>query len=340
MNTPENLVKKTPAKDKLKKRHIGLGLYLMVMAFFLLLLLIQIWPTVTSDKTVTTDNIHLLWLSLTLGSDLRLILLVLIAGMLGSYVHATTSFVTYVGNRSMVDSWTWWYILRPFIGMILALIFYFVLRGGFLSTGAETTDISPYGIAAVSGLVGMFSKQATDKLREVFDTLFKTAKGDDLRKDKLDNKVPVTDKIIPLNKMTYISLNNGDNSNLKLGQIIDKLGGIVTRMPVLNQDDHILYIIHQSVLYKYIAESTLSAARPRDFNVNDVTLADFLQHDNITELVTKSLAFVNASATIADAKLKMEEIQNCQDVFITKNGNQNESVLGWLTNIDITKNIS
>ena len=32
-------------------------------------------------------------------------------------------------------------------------------------------------MAAVVGLAGMFSKQATDKLREVFENLFKTEKG-------------------------------------------------------------------------------------------------------------------------------------------------------------------
>jgi hypothetical protein len=33
----------------------------------------------------------------------------------------------------------------------------------------------------------------------------------------------------------------------------------------------------------------------------------------------------------------MEEVKNCQDVFITENGSRDEEVLGWLTNVDITK---
>jgi hypothetical protein len=45
-----------------------------------------------------------------------------------------------------------------------------------------------YGIAAISGLVGLFSKQATDKLREVFDTAFRVNKGGDSeRADNLDS---------------------------------------------------------------------------------------------------------------------------------------------------------
>jgi hypothetical protein len=62
--------------------------------------------------------------------------------------------------------------------MALALVFYFVVRGGFLTTSGGAKDINPYGIAALAGLVGMFSKQATDKLSEVFSTLFRAAKGE------------------------------------------------------------------------------------------------------------------------------------------------------------------
>jgi hypothetical protein len=67
----------------------------------------------------------------------------------------------------------------------LALVFYFAIRGGFLSTTGGAKDINPYGIAALAGMVGMFSKQATDKLSEVFSTLFRSA-GDEKRADSLN----------------------------------------------------------------------------------------------------------------------------------------------------------
>ena len=74
--------------------------------------------------------------------------------------------------------------------MALALVFYFVIRGGFLTTSGGAKDINPYGIAALAGLVGMFSKQATDKLSEVFGTLFRAAagEGDDKRSGSLKPK--------------------------------------------------------------------------------------------------------------------------------------------------------
>ncbi len=119
--------------------------------------------------------------------DERLLLLVIIGGMLGAFVHGATSLADYIGNNSFSKSWTWFYLLRPAIGMALALVFYFVIRGGFLTTSGGAKDINPYGIAALAGLVGMFSKQATDKLSEVFGTLFRSApgEGDEKRGDPL-----------------------------------------------------------------------------------------------------------------------------------------------------------
>lgn len=68
-----------------------------------------------------------------------------------------------------------WYIARPIMGMLLGLIFYFVLRGGLLATiTSGTTELDNWAIAAFASLVGMFSKDAIEKLREVFHTLFRS----------------------------------------------------------------------------------------------------------------------------------------------------------------------
>lgn len=120
-------------------------------------------------------------------TELELLLIVMVSGAVGSFVHAATSFASYVGNRKLGSSWLWWYVLRPFIGAGLAVIFYFVVRGGFLQAGSSAADaLNLYGLAALGGLSGMFSKQATDKLREVFDNVFKVARDD--RENKLKDE--------------------------------------------------------------------------------------------------------------------------------------------------------
>jgi hypothetical protein len=138
--------------------------------------------------------------------DVRLMLIVLFTGALGSFIHAATSFVDFVGNKRFVPSWTGWYLMRPFIGAALALLLYFVVRGGFI-TGTALSDtsseaasfINPFGMAALAGLAGLFTKQATDKLNEVFTTLFhpSAGEGDSKRTDKLTPQVPRIDKIDP-----------------------------------------------------------------------------------------------------------------------------------------------
>jgi hypothetical protein len=269
-----------------------------------------------------------------------------LSGALGSYVHVATSFATYVGNRSLEMRWTWWYILRPFIGMALALIFYFVIRGGFFPAGDNENlkSVNLFGIAAVSGLVGLFSKHAADKLRELFDNLFRTVngKGDDIRKDKLGEGLPVSDRMIPVNKISFFTLpeikkpDDDPAVQVKIKDLFNMLKGLVTRIPVLDNKGIVKYIIHQGVLYKYIAEQVMTTGK---LDFESLTLRDFLNYKENEELVSGSFAFVSKDGTLGDAKSKMETIKNCQDVFVTENGVESEPVQGWLTNIEITKNI-
>lgn len=125
--------------------------------------------------------------------ELQLLLLALLAGAIGSYLHALQSLSDFIGNRTLTASWFWWYITRPFLGMAMALIFYAVLRGGFLTgTPADAKVVNPFGVLAIGALVGMFADKASQKLADVFDTLFKAS---DPRGGKL--AAPVIDKLDP-----------------------------------------------------------------------------------------------------------------------------------------------
>ena len=169
-----------------------LGAVLLAAGGVLIYLLVAVWPAVREATAQqvgggSSTAVNLFgFLQLALDPDSALLVLVVVTSALGSYVHAATSFATYVGNRALAMSWIWWYLLRVFIGAALAAIFYLAIRGGFLAAQADTADVNPYGIAALAGLVGLFSKQATDKLEEVFTTLFRVQerKGDALRADK------------------------------------------------------------------------------------------------------------------------------------------------------------
>jgi hypothetical protein len=125
------------------------------------------------------------WGDVSLGSvELQLAMVAALAGGLGTVVQSVGSFVTYAGGRQLYTSWVWWYAMRPVSGAGLALIIYFAFRGGLLliSTSEDVTDpetISLYGVGAIAGLVGMFSKEATDKLKEIAEGLFKKVERED-----------------------------------------------------------------------------------------------------------------------------------------------------------------
>lgn len=157
---------------------VAFGSYLLVLHLLLLYVLLRLWPgkvPLNVDHQVVT-LIPGVWLP-DVWIEVRFLALVAVVGALGSYIHLATSFADYLGNRQFVSSWKWWYLLRPFIGSALAITVYFAARGGLISGGAGAGDLSPYGVAALAGLTGMFSKQATDKLREVFENLFKSEKS-------------------------------------------------------------------------------------------------------------------------------------------------------------------
>ncbi|WP_051055085.1 MULTISPECIES: hypothetical protein [Kitasatospora] len=175
-----------------------LGALLLAEAFICMAVLISVWTpltTLTAEHAPTGDPMA--WTVLGLGpwhltSNTAMLLAVLAASGLGSFVHAATSFATYAGNRQLLPSWLPWYLLRTAIGGALALLVYFLLRGGLFANGTDGTATNPYGFAGIAGLCGLFSKQATDKLREVFDTVLTTkdGAGDDERDDKIQPVAP------------------------------------------------------------------------------------------------------------------------------------------------------
>lgn len=186
MSTPVS--ENPPAQDTCKPSVpviVAFGVYVALVFALLLALLLKFWPREVPLEKAEIETWWGLFPPRPLSNELRYILLVAISGGLGSYVHLATSFVDYVGNRKFVMNWTWWYLLRPSIGSTLAIIVYFTFRGGLVTGQSGAEQLSPYGVAAIASLAGMFSKQATDKLREIFDNIFQTKaaveRGDPLK---------------------------------------------------------------------------------------------------------------------------------------------------------------
>jgi hypothetical protein len=126
----------------------------------------------------------------TLGPPHRtVILMVVLLGALGGFIHLASSLAMYVGNRDLKRSWIVYYLVTPAQGAALAPLLFLLLTSAVLSPqsapGGDTDNLNLTAIYAFAGLTGLFSKQAIHKLADVFDTLFKDIDGKDATKDRV-----------------------------------------------------------------------------------------------------------------------------------------------------------
>ena len=105
-----------------------------------------------------------------------LFLLIVFAGALGGTLHGLRSLYWYVGLRSLLRSWTLMYVLLPFTGASIAVVFYAIIRAGLIPV--QSSKNASLGMIAMALLVGLFSQQAAVKLKDIFDAFFaKPAQG-------------------------------------------------------------------------------------------------------------------------------------------------------------------
>jgi hypothetical protein len=180
--SPKDKENKNDAQPETKKHKDGtplnpiwilvLTVYLIVLSFVLFAGLMRFWPPSPGDGSWDV----VIWgRTFRPSVEDRFFLTVIMSGALGAMVHTLRSFAWYAGNRDLKQSWAVRYLLVPFVGATLGLIFYLVIRGGFFSAQAQAGDTSPYGFAALAVLAGMFSEQAVLKLRQVAETVLTRA---------------------------------------------------------------------------------------------------------------------------------------------------------------------
>lgn len=142
---------------------------------------------------------------------------------------------------------------------------------------------------------------------------------------------PLRDKMISKSEMFYVNL---PADQIKLLETLKALAKSKkgNRLPVLNDKDQPVYILHRSAIDRYLVKA---AGKPSPPDLSSLTLADLLTDSELTGLAEESFATVREDGTLADAKNAMSRTPNCQDVFVTKRGTKYEEVLGWITNVII-----
>lgn len=104
--------------------------------------------------------------------EVQLLILVALAGALGSLLHSLRSISQYIGEQKLRWSWVPFYITLPFVGAVLGTILYLLFRGGLFSGEASALSVNKFGMPAVAALAGLFTSQALEKLKKVGDSIF------------------------------------------------------------------------------------------------------------------------------------------------------------------------
>jgi hypothetical protein len=151
----------------------------------------------------------------TIKLNTLLLILVAVAGFLGTMIHTASSFTNYVGSEKFKKSWRLWYIVKPWTGAGLAVIIYFIFRAGLLNFN-DTSNINLYGLITLAALAGLFTDKATIKLEEIFAVIFNPK---DTRPDKI-NKDEVNVRITGIKPESL--LGNIDNELIISGEGLDR----------------------------------------------------------------------------------------------------------------------
>ena len=143
-----------------------LGLY--IAAF----LLVMAPPDTASGSAI---------LSVLVKPDFQYMLVAFLAAGIGSSIATIYAYLRHASTLQDFDpAYIPWYFLRPVLGSLLGLVFYWLIRGSIIAIlpaeqpNASSPDLDLNALAGVSALVGLFSRQAIQKLREIFHVLFVT----------------------------------------------------------------------------------------------------------------------------------------------------------------------
>ena len=92
-------------------------------------------------------------------------------------------------------------------------------------------------------------------------------------------------------------------------------------------------------IFKYVMhQSTLNAFRVK--NEQDGTFKRLLDDAEALVQISKLVVFVKPSATLTEARDALGAVAGAQDIIVTTTGLASGTMLGWLTNVDLTKSMA
>lgn len=120
------------------------------------------------------------------------------------------------------------------------------------------------------------------------------------------------------------------DADVKVKDLRAKFSREITRLPVVQPNDSPKYMIHESSVDRFLS----AGGKEED------TLEKFITDQKAAKFefgTDKGFVVVAEAETVAGAKQKMEQTPYCLDIFVTKGGTDKEPLLGWISNVRLSK---
>jgi hypothetical protein len=155
---------------------------------------------------------------------------------------------------------------------------------------------------------------------------------------RTDPLTPVTRVMIPSAKVTAHAVPSGGRAEtVSLTDLAKEMSDAGRhRIPIVDATGVVSYVVHEATINKFISIPPVPAAAtaPPAHPLAGKTVADLLAVSELADLI-KAIGYVPVTGTIADARTEMRRVANCNDVFVTARGRNDEPFLGWITNSDL-----
>lgn len=197
-------------------------------------------------------------------------------------------------------------------------------------------------------LAYFFSKENFKAASEASENLIRIA-GQKL------HDTPIFKAMIPFNKIIGpITVPAGGLGAIKCADIETAFSTLklpnrepVSRLVLMTAERSCVAILHRATwteMHKVAQQRKDSGGQPAPIDMANANLSEILAER--TEIrpsmtfetyVTSLIAYVREAGNLAEAKARMESIQGTQDAIVTASGVQSDPIVGWITNVEITK---
>lgn len=95
------------------------------------------------------------------------------SGGIGGTIYCVKGFYKHLGEERFKPSWTWWYIFRPIISVMIGIFTYFLIVGGLISI-SDCPDVNVEKnvmlYCAISFIAGFSFANFTSKVEDLSST--------------------------------------------------------------------------------------------------------------------------------------------------------------------------